>query len=217
MKTYKLPTLDTVAQTVVLANGEFPKNCLPLTILKNSKYIVCCDGAVNQLMDSQVERVPDAIVGDCDSLRPENRKWFESIIFTVSEQDTNDLTKSISFCEASGRKKIVILGATGRREDHTIGNISLLAEYLDLPGMDVEIITDYGIYRAIDSTSEFESRVGQQVSIFSIGQDAVTTHNLRYPITRGTLTNWWQGTLNEVLGDSFVIEVEGKTIVFRAF
>lgn len=213
MKKYKLPTTDKETNTVILANGDFPTHTIPLSILHNADYIVCCDGAINNL--SKTDIIPDAIVGDCDSLTEENNRRFAGIIHRTKDQDTNDLTKAVHFCIQQGYKKITILGATGKREDHTIGNISLLCEYMK--EAEVEMITDYGIFIAIDKPSAFESIEGQQVSLFSIDGSNVTSHNLVYPLNDLPLVNWWQGTLNESMGDEFTIETSGRLIVYRLF
>lgn len=213
MTIYKLPLPGQQVETVILANGAFPEKRIPLSILRKAKYIVCCDGAINNLSKTMI--VPQAIVGDCDSLSIENNRRYSGIIHRIGDQETNDLTKAVMFCLEQGRKKITILGATGKREDHTIANVSLLCEYKK--DADVEMITDYGVFTAIDETSLFESYQGQQVSLFSIDQEDVTTHNLKYEVKRRVFTNWWQATLNESLADSFTIETSGRILVYRLF
>lgn len=213
MKKYNLPHPYRETETVILANGEFPTHPIALAILNNSKYLVCCDGAINNLAKTNL--IPDAIVGDCDSLSEDNLSKFANIIHRISEQETNDLTKAVQFCIRQGKRNITILGATGKREDHTIANISLLCDYMK--DADVEMITDYGLFVAIDSDSIFESKVKQQVSLFSIDKMPITSHNLAYPINNHVFTNWWQATLNESTGNEFTIETKGRTVVYRAF
>jgi len=58
----------------------------------------------------------------------------------------------------------VIVGATGKREDHTLGNISLLADYMKTAK--VVMVTDYGIFTPMQGITEFTSHKGQQVSLF---------------------------------------------------
>lgn len=215
MKKYNLPYINQQTDTVILANGEFPSGPIALSILQNCNYLICCDGATNNLTKSGIKKVPDAIVGDCDSLSEENRIRFAGIIHRIPEQETNDLTKAVLFCMQHGRKRITILGATGKREDHTIANISLLCEYMN--NASVEMITDYGVFIGIDSGSLFESHAGQQVSLFCIDKCTVTSHNLTYPIENRVFTNWWQATLNESTGSEFQIDTDGRMIIYRAF
>lgn len=213
MKKYILPSIGLKASTVILANGDFPKHPIALSILNNCEYLVCCDGATDNISKTSI--VPDAIVGDCDSLSEENNKRFANIIHRISEQETNDLTKAVHFCVSQGKKDIIILGATGKREDHTIANISLLCEYMDIAN--VEMITDYGAIVAINRPSQFESIPQQQVSLFAIDQKPMTSFGLLYPIEDRTFTNWWQATLNEALGEEFTIETDGRTVIYRLF
>ena len=51
---------------VVLANGEFPRNELPLSLLRSGLPVVCCDGAAAKSLDAGI--MPTAVVGDGDSL-----------------------------------------------------------------------------------------------------------------------------------------------------
>jgi len=215
MKYNNFPTVQTKADTVVLVNGDFPKHEIPFSILTNCVRIICCDGAANQLSDNHA-RIPDAIVGDCDSLTENIRKRFESIVYQVEEQETNDQTKAVNFCISQGFNDITILGATGKREDHTLGNISLLADYCS-KGVDVRMITDSGIFIAIQEDTGFESCKGQQISLFNPTLSKITTIGLKYPVTNRIFTNWWQGTLNESVGDHFTIKTNGLLIVYRAF
>ena len=41
----------------------------------------------------------------------------------VAEQETNDLDKAIRLCRERGWGDLVVVGATGLREDHAIGNV----------------------------------------------------------------------------------------------
>ena len=201
------------ATAVIIANGRFPQHPVPLSIIEKAAYIVCTDGAANDFIAGGGR--PDAIVGDCDSISEENRKRFSHIIHPSDDQETNDLTKSVLFCAGKGMKEIVIVGGTGKREDHTLGNISLLAEYMER--VEVTMVTNYGIFTPIHTPTTFESFRGQQVSLFCIDRKEVTTRNLKYPLHQRVLTNWWQGTLNESLGDTFSVETSGRVIVFQVY
>jgi len=200
--------------TVIVADGTFPQHQIPLGYLKNAKRIICCDGSAQNLILAGM--LPEAIVGDLDSLNDDLANRFSDRIFPDESQETNDLTKAVSWCCKMGYKDIVIVGATGKREDHTIGNISLLAEYIKY--LNVIMVTDTGILQSFLKSSQISSFPGQQVSIFSIDPETeVTSHGLRYPLTRTKIKNWWFATLNESLGDSFSLEFHGRLIVYLQF
>src|SRR5664279_900634 len=196
--------------TAIVADGTFPQHEVPLNYLKNAKRVVCCDGSASSLVLAGLE--PDAIVGDMDSLSEELAIRYADRIFMDESQDTNDLTKVVVWCRENSYRDIVIVGATGKREDHTLGNISLLTEYSK--DMNVIMVTDTGILRPFLSDAEIESFPGQQVSIFSIDPEMeVTSNGLKYPLTKTKITNWWFATLNEALGNSFSLEFSGRLIV----
>jgi thiamine pyrophosphokinase len=161
--------------------------------------------------------VPDAIVGDMDSLSDELSEKFADKIYIDENQDTNDLTKAVIWCHESGYNDIVIVGATGKREDHTIGNISLLAEYSEY--VKVKMVTDTGIFLPFHKSCRIESFQGQQVSVFSINPETeITSTGLRYPLIKRKLKNWWEATLNEAAGNLIGLEfTEGSVLVFLKF
>jgi thiamine pyrophosphokinase len=144
---------------VILANGLFPTADEPLRLLHEARYVVCCDGAARHWPQC------DAIVGDGDSVPDELRQR----LIQVSEQEDNDLTKATRHCMALGLRRLAYLGATGRREDHTLGNISLLMRYFRDFGLDVLMATDDGWFVPASGTATFDSKPGQQVSLFNFG------------------------------------------------
>jgi thiamine pyrophosphokinase len=184
-------------------------------MLGKASVIIACDGAVETLHRQGF--IPHAVVGDMDSLSPEMRELYTDRLYPSEDQETNDLTKAVHHACAIGEKEVLIVGATGMREDHTLGNISLLADYTPLFNR-IEILTDYGLFTPLRQTTTLKSVPGQQVSLFALYPEGkITTENLRWPITNRLLTSWWQGTLNEALTDSFTIRMEGDgcVIVFR--
>ena len=199
--------------TVIIANGRFPTHPTPLSYIERASFIVCCDGAANEFIE--IGGKPNAIVGDCDSISKENIIRFADIVYPNNDQETNDLTKSVQFCVDKGMKDIIIVGGTGKREDHTLGNISLLAEYVHIAN--VVMATNWGIFTPINTTTQFKSFIGEQVSIFSIDHTKVSSQNLKYPLSNRILSNWWEGSLNESLDESFTIQTTSRIIVFQAY
>lgn len=106
---------------------------------------------------------------------------------------------------------IILVGATGKREDHTLGNISLLVDYMKV-GAQVTMLTDHGMFVPASGRNTFKSRPGQQVSVFNFGATGLRGEGLVYPLS--DFDNWWQGTLNEATGDEFTIHAEGDYLVY---
>ena len=202
--------------TVILAGGVFPTHDVPMSYIRNADRIICCDGGnIGNLLN--LGREPYAIVGDMDSINTELADRYADRIFIDNDQETNDLTKAVNWCINRGFNDIVITGATGKREDHTLGNISLLAEYCKQAN--AIMATDAGIFKAYYNSVEIETFPGQQVSIFSIDSDTeITFRGLKYPLNKAKLTNWWVATLNEALGNNIFLDFkQGRILVFLKY
>ena len=200
---------DNMFDAVIVAGGEFPTAPQPQEILQSAPFVVCCDGAADRYIATG--RVPDAIVGDGDSISTVNREKFARLMHVITEQESNDQTKAVRFLMERGKRRIAIVGATGKREDHTIGNISLLIEYARA-GCNVCSFTDHGVFIPCNGTTTHKCRKGQQVSIFSITAKDLSAEGLLYPIY--DFTNWWQGTLNECTSEVFTINANGEYLLF---
>ena len=224
---------------IIIANGEFPRSDEPLSYLRKAEQVVCCDGAFEKylrwrLSPSHTSRsLCDSplvtVVGDGDSFPPAiqaeaeahgiHPKWI-----SITEQETNDLTKAVTHTLLHTRQEgipdrdihITILGATGLREDHTLGNISLLGHYAEqYPDAEFRMVSDYGIFRPVLGRETLDTFPGQQVSLFSLTPGTpVSVEGLRYPISGRPLRQWWEGTLNEALGDRFTVD-GGLLIVYQ--
>lgn len=190
--------------TVILADGDFPREEQPLAVLRNAARIVCCDGSAASLAGFGLE--PTVVIGDLDSLPSEFKTRFADRLIHVREQETNDLTKAFTYCREQGWDNIAILGATGKREDHTLGNLSLLADYSELVP-NLKFITNYGVFFVAQKSGDFPAIPGQQISIIALQTGTpVTSSGLKYPMDKLVLKRWWQATLNEALSDQFHLE-----------
>jgi len=208
---------------IVLANGAFPTHEIPLSFLKEAEKIVCCDGAAQRLVKYGLK--PNFIIGDMDSVSDEIKEHFFLQIVKDSSQETNDLTKALDFChKRQALDEITIVGATGEREDHTLGNIALLTRFVR--DMKIQLLTDYGVFVSIEKTTTFESYPKQQVSIFSLTPSVpISSTNLVYPLQNQLMNYWWEGTLNEATENQFTVEINhlhfqentAKLLIFREY
>lgn len=166
-----LITTSFAPDAVIIGNGDFPTAEIPLAAISNARYVCCCDGAAASYISCGF--VPDAIVGDGDSLDEVFKEKYRDILHIIDEQDDNDQTKATRHCLSMGFRSIAYVGATGKREDHTLGNISLIERYRNEMGIDAVMLTDHGYFVAAEGDAEFETFAGQQVSIFnfSLQQD----------------------------------------------
>lgn len=190
---------------VIVANGKFPSHTVPLDILKNASHIVCCDGAIKNVPQAEV------VVGDGDSIPAA----LHDRLIQITEQDDNDQTKATRYCVEKGWKRIAYLGSTGLREDHTLGNISLLMRYYRELGVEGRMFTDHGVFTPANGNRTFQCMKGQQVSIFNFGCHQLTSEGLRWDTF--DFHEWWQGTLNEALGNTFSIKADDYYLVYQTY
>lgn len=215
----------------ILADGTYPTAEYPLGLLLAADIVICCDASVLKLKG----RTPHYIVGDMDSLPQEYKETYKDIIRQSSCQETNDQTKAFSFALGlvpfGEEANIHILGNTGGREDHTLGNISLLMEYtkntgkkiapfgnMMHKGIYVDIVTDNGIFTPHFNSFTSNSIPGQQISIISFDNTVrIKSTGLKYPTDEATFEFWWSGTLNEATGESFTLEFNhpAPVLLFR--
>ncbi|EFJ10261.1 hypothetical protein SELMODRAFT_235596 [Selaginella moellendorffii] len=134
---------------LVILNYRLPS--LAALLWQRARLRMCADGGANRLynelplllgQEESIVRerfIPDAIIGDLDSILPEVRQFYESrgtaVLDKSHDQDTVDLHKCISFVAetttnpASINMKILVVGALGGRFDHEMGNINVLFSF----------------------------------------------------------------------------------------
>lgn len=204
-------------EAVVLCAGDWPTHPLPLGLLTHAERTVCCDSAAATYA-TRLGRLPWRAVGDGDSLPPEWKQQMADRLTIVGEQESNDQTKAMRLLRSLGLRRVAIVGATGRREDHTLGNIALLAEYHRM-GMDVRMYTDHGLFllpRPGTNVLHLTLTPGSQLSIFPLGRGAIRATGVKFPLPP-RLTSWWQGTLNEAVQPQVHLEADDLFMVFVPF
>jgi thiamine pyrophosphokinase len=203
-------------KVVILANGLFPTSQQGLDLLKAADLLICCDGAADKLIAKGMS--PHVIIGDMDSLSNEVSELYASLMIQSDDQESNDLTKAVHYCIEKGYPSVSILGATGLREDHTLGNISLMVEYY--PRIEVQIISDFGVFFLTQSGEQVPSFVGEKISFFSIDNRVrVSSTGLKYPLNDLQLSNWYRASLNEATANHFILNFESDLplIVYKAW
>ena len=199
---------------VIVSNGDFPTHPIPLDKINNSECILACDGATNTLVDKGY--IPNIIIGDLDSISKKNKDKFSDRLIEIKDQSENDLRKAINYAMNNNIKNITIVGASGKREDHTIGNIFSLLNYKDL---NIRLFTDTGFFTCIHKDQKIESFKGQQVSLFTADKTIeITSNNLKYNFNSNTISTLFYGTLNECINNFFEIEIShGCLLLFQNY
>ena len=210
---------------VIICDGQFPKSEYPRYLIRSADFIICCDGALTKFLRNSrsifgEERTPDLVIGDMDTLSAGMQKKYRDIIIKENEQEHNDQTKAFRWAltNIKGVSRIYIMGATGNRLDHTIGNVSLLMEYtrmFDLEGLgvNIEMVSDNGTAFAISDTTEIDCGIGRSVSIFTPDSTLnIKSAGLEYPTDGVVFDNWWKATLNKASYDTVRLTFSHKSI-----
>ena len=195
---------------IVIANGSFPSHPIAKNYLNKSGTIICTDGAADKLIDSG--KNPDIIIGDFDStsIKGKNRtgKWIET-----PDQNKTDLEKTFEWCIMNNIKKIVLLGSSGKREDHTIGNLFTLAKYHD--EIQCEIITNHAKIICVSGENYIFADTNQNISIIATEPiERNTLDGLQYNIKNESLLPSTRAISNKAISDKFYLESTGKVLVF---
>lgn len=210
-------------RVVIICDGNFPKTEYPRYLIRTADFIICCDGALMKFLRNSKAifgeaRLPDIVTGDMDTLSAAMQKKYADIIVKEDEQEHNDQTKAVRWALSNlhGIESICILGASGGRADHTIGNISLLMEYtrmFDLGDMNLEMVTDKETIFPITDSTEFDCGTGRQVSIFSPDNSLrIKSEGLAFPTEDVVFDNWWKATLNKATQDTVKLELNHPSI-----
>lgn len=198
--------------TVILASGLFPTTERALHYLREADFLACCDGAANACVAAGFE--PDVIVGDGDSIAPNVMERYADRVVRIAEQETNDLSKTFHHCLQLGRRDaFVILGATGKREDHALANLALLMDYAE-EHADVMMVSDFGTFYPCCDTKRLSVNPGQEVSIWNFGASYFSAEGLMYPLY--DFTKLWQGTLNVATRPDIAVHAKGNFLLYVA-
>lgn len=207
-------------RALIAVNGDMPQALHAAA--EQADLVIACDGAAAQLLERNI--VPDIIAGDMDSLPADLQEKYRDITARFSCQETNDQTKAFRTALGKGADSITVVGITGRREDHALGNLSLLPEYLeeirksslrdgtpaartateihvssgktDCP---VHALTDHNLIIPVTGSVTIRIEDYTAMSIISMDPELeIESEGLQYPTGGIRLDRWWKATLNRI-------------------
>lgn len=200
---------DQQEPALIIANGEACSESLLSELLEWSPYVVVLDGAIHRVLPLQIKI--DVLLGDFDRneipLEEVKRKQDSIEIVYAPNQNKTDLEKAIDFLIERGHKAVNIIWATGKRSDHTMGNITGIVKYKDQ--ITITLLDDYSVIYQLPSLPSTFSKwytKGTPISLIPIGiVTGITTENLVYNLTHESLRLGYRiGTSNEVENDGII-------------
>lgn len=204
-------------EITIVANGHIRNMNFLQSVIENSDYIICADGAAEYLMCLNI--YPDLLVGDFDSINKKTLEWIKRNNVEIrqfpKEKDMTDTELAVEFALKQNPKKITIIGAMGSRLDHSLSNIMLLYK-IHRVGIDAIIIDEINYITITSDILKMRCQIGQTISILPIGGDAkgVTLEGLEYPLIDYNIeTGSSLGISNKSVAEEIVISVKNGTLL----
>ena len=182
--------------------------------------ILAADSGMEFLRREQI--IPDIIIGDFDSVKPETLAYFRSFPEITWEtlnpvKDDTDTEFAIRYALGHEASFITLLGATGTRLDHVLGNISILGIAEDA-GVSIEMLDANNritMHKTAFSIPK-EKQFGKYVSLIPYGGEVkgLTLTGMKYPLSDAVLGLYNSlGISNEITGDVAEITFESGTLI----
>ena len=204
--------------TLIISGGTIDTD-FALDLLKKERFdhIIGVDGGLKFCYEQKI--VPTRIVGDFDTLEPEILVWYQTHTQIEIRQfnpvkDATDTQIAVELAMELGSSQITVLGATGTRLDHVLGNIQTL--YLPYTKeIDCSIVDVHNRIRLVSGELHLKKaeQWGKYVSLipFTTNAEGVTLKGFKYPLEHYHFTVMGTGSLgvsNEIAEEEAVIQIE---------
>ncbi|MBU3135641.1 thiamine diphosphokinase [Clostridium gasigenes] len=199
-------------KALIVSGGRAPSEELLLEHIVDSELIIGADRGCEVLLKHGV--VPSYIIGDFDSASKETIKKLEEMNVCKfkykKEKDYTDTELAFKLALDKGATEIIMMGVTGSRYDHTLGNIGLLLKALELK-VNAKIVDDNNKIYLINKNTKFTGHFGDIISFQAYFQ---TVKSLNIKGAKYELSNYDLKigesitTSNEFLEESIEISFE---------
>lgn len=204
-------------RVLILSGGDLDQvfACAYLKEWKPDKVIAADRGL---LYARQLGMEPDVILGDFDSCDQSVMEEFstDEKILLPCEKDDTDTGLAMQKAVEIGADEILILGGTGTRMDHMLGNIGQLM-YAFQHGVHAEIIDGHNRISVLEKQHRIsrKKQFGTYISLIPVYEaTGVTLKGFKYPLHNDTLVfheSW--GISNELIEDEGWIHFESGNLL----
>ena len=183
--------------------------------LHPTDFMVYCDSGLAHM--ERLRAPAHLIVGDFDS--HERPDLPVDTIVVPEEKDDTDTVYAVNEAIARGYDDFLLIGTTGGRLDHTLGNISILLR-LDTLQKRAAIVDDISEIEIVSSRPVTVPGSFAYFSLLGIDGQAkgISVENAKYPLSDATIDSEYPyGISNEVLpGKEALIRVgEGRLLLVK--
>jgi thiamine pyrophosphokinase len=179
------------------------------------EFVCCADSGIDCARSNGI--IPHLAVGDFDSASYEGLAWAKSVdceIITHSPvKDESDGELCLLELKDRGFKIVKIIGAFGKRPDHTLFNLSWL-HLEDKLGLKLKYYCEGFEIQTVSGHQELEASPGTLVSIQPFfGQTKIKLSGFVYPYD-GVIEPGKTRTLSNITKENPQIEAENKVLLF---
>lgn len=176
-------------KAAIICNGQINdyENCKKK--LEGVDQIICADGGTRHAYHMNL--LPNVIIGDLDSSKSEYLDFYKSknvpIIQYSSDKDKTDTHICLEYA-MERYDDILILGATGSRIDHTLGNISILKLAAD-QGVTACMADEYNELYVVKDGIKLKGEKEEYLSLLPLSSrvDGITLKGVYYPLENAVM------------------------------
>ena len=207
--------MNTGNRYVVVGGADIGDYSFIRSLLKDDDRFIYCDSGLRHM--EELGRRPDLVVGDFDSHDVPELDC-ETIVLPREKDDT-DTSYAVKQAIERECSELLLVGAAGNRQDHTLVNLYLLF-LLDSHHIKAVLADDYSLMEVV---SEEPVCIDDSCCYFSLlnmtgRAEGVTIRDAKYPLDNGSIGCEEQyATSNEVLpGKKACISVaRGRLLLIR--
>lgn len=201
------------ASCVIFTAGDWCNLDMIRPHLKHQPAVLACDGALATCLENGI--VPDAVVGDMDSVEASVIKRFVDLDGRVErreEQDSHDLSKALVLAEELGHLSCLVVGATGGDREHEWANLLTCAAST----IDIECLGNLHTHRFFSHGKKhsIEIGAGEKFSLFGLpNAEGITLSGAKYTLEKATLNMGSKGLHNVAVASALNITYTGGRLM----
>jgi thiamine pyrophosphokinase len=196
----------------IVCNGEIHDYEHASNLISESALVIAANGGLRHL--ARMDILPNVVVGDMDSDETRLQEGNDAVERIVSPEARykTDAELAVDLAFERGCASVTLLGASGGRLDHTLGNICLAAKY---PGR-VALVEGHATLVAVDSSERCRIK-GEEGSIVSLipfpFAERIATSGLAYPLAKEDLSLGTRGISNALTQQEGCVCVSGGLLL----
>lgn len=174
-------------RALIVSGGKAPSEELLREYLVGAEIVIGADKGCEALLKHDI--VPTYILGDFDSASKETISKLEEMgvckFKYKTEKDYTDTELAFNLALDKGASEIIMLGVTGTRYDHTLGNIGLLLKALKL-NINAKIVDENNIIYLINKNIILNGKPGDIISFQAYFQTvkSLTIKGAKYELNK---------------------------------